>query len=408
MRANLPVLLALALVACPPSVPDETDTPDDTAVEVVDADGDGVAEADDCDDADPSVGVAPTWYADRDGDGYGNPDEAQAACSAPEFGLTDASDCDDEDPDVHPAATELCDSLDQDCDGAVDDECVGVGCGNGIVEEGEVCDRDDADACPGRCSVYCGCPSQPPGDLLVEVLDVGQGDSILVVSPDGYSLLIDAGPYGESWDIERSMVDRGVTALDYVLVTHDHSDHYGSMSYVLEDHPEVQATFDHGHDSPWSGWTDYVAEAGDRRRQLKKGYTLDLGPAMTVDVIHSWMGADNENWNSIVLRLQYGETSFLLGGDCEAPCEDTLQGEPVDFYKVHHHGSSDSTSDGLMDRFDPTYAAISVGKGNDFGHPTETVLDRLDAYGVECWRTDQDGNVVVTSDGGEISVSPVH
>lgn len=293
-----------------------------------------------------------------------------------------------------------------DDDAGDDDSQASIECGDGIAGVPEDCDGADSGACPGRCSEWCTCPSAAPGDLAVTMIDVWQGDAILVVSPDGFVLLVDAGPWDHLADIEAAIASAGLAGIDYTLLTHNHSDHYGNLAGVLLEHPEIDVCFDHGHDDTDGYWAGYADAAGERRTTVAKGDTIDLGPSVDADVIHAWAGSDSENDNSIVLRLRHGDTTFLLGGDCEWPdCEGAIHPGQVDVYKVHHHGSADSSSDQLLSEMDPTVALISVGSGNAFGHPHDEAMDRLAAHGAFVYRTDQDGDVTVVSDGSVIDVT---
>ncbi|MFH1468944.1 MAG: MopE-related protein [Pseudomonadota bacterium] len=362
---------------------------------------------DDCDDdVDEGLDVS-TWYRDADGDGWGVASEPLEACAAPEGFAAQPGDCDDTAAGRYPTARELCDGLDDDCDGEVDEGCDGT-CGDGIKGgRYEACDGDDDDACPGACSSHCACPSAEPGDLQIHLIDVGQGDSLLVISPDGFVLLVDAGPSAACDDLAWYLDSRGIASIDYTLVSHEHSDHLGSMDDVLLDHPEVVASFDNGGDFSTSYDRAYFAAAGERRVPLAVGDTLDLGPQVRAEVLHSDIGSGNENLNSVVLLLSYGEFSMVLGGDCEAPCEAALDIGPVDVYKVDHHGSDDSTSQALLDRITPLVGFIPVGLDNDYGHPAYSTLRKLDDMGVVVFRTDEDGDVLLTSDGLGFTVGGV-
>ena len=124
---------------------------------------------------------------------------------------------------------------------------------------------------------------------------------------------------------------------------------------------------------------------------------------MTVEVLHGHERADNENLNSLVLKLTYGDTTVLLGGDCETSgCESDFDPGPIDVYKVHHHGSSDSSGSQLLEQMEPALALIPVGQGNSYGHPDQGTLRRLEDAGAEILRTDQDGDVRVWSDGAAV------
>jgi beta-lactamase superfamily II metal-dependent hydrolase len=272
-------------------------------------------------------------------------------------------------------------------------------CGDGLVTGFEECEPSDDGACPGACSDHCACPSVSPGALELHVLDVGQGDAILVVSPDGFVTLVDAGESGQQSAVSAAMAELGLTEIDYTVVSHFHADHVGAMDLVLADHPEVVACFDHGGSYTTTQYGEYDAAAGSRRVALSAGASIDMGPSMSAQVLSADTGASLENDRSVVLRLDYGPTSILLGGDCEAGCEAGFDPGVVDIYKVHHHGSDTASSESFLALAAPAEAVISVGASNAYGHPGEAALARLDAVGATVWRTDLDGRVSVIADG---------
>ena len=274
-------------------------------------------------------------------------------------------------------------------------------CGDDIVDGFEECDGLADSACPGLCSSHCACPSSPASpELELHYMDVGQGDGILIVSPDGFSMLVDSGDESQAGAVAAYLASISLPGLDYTLVSHMHADHMGAMDLVLVDHPETVACFDHGAAFTTNEFDEYVAAAGARRTEVIAGSSIDLGPSVTVDVLHADVDdTSNENLNSVVFRVNHGDLAFLLGGDCESPCEAGFNPGKIEVYKVHHHGSADSSSDGLLSQMDPYTAVISVGAGNSFGHPTAEALDRLDAHQADIYRTDLDGDIVVRSDG---------
>jgi len=278
-------------------------------------------------------------------------------------------------------------------------------CGNGHVEGYEECDLSNASACPGKCSAQCACPSVAERDRLeIHMIDVGQGDAILVISPDGFVMLVDAGNDWEYSAVLAYLDNLGISSIDYTLVSHMHADHLGGMDGVLEDMPVV-ACFDHGGSySTWE-YDQYDDEAGARRTMLEVGDTIDLGPSVTADVLHSFYSNDtNENNNSVVLRITYGSTSVLLGGDCEAGCENSFDPGQIDVYKVHHHGSNDSSSNSLLDQMDAAIGLIPVGTDNPYGHPGWSAMERLYDHDVNVHRTDLDGDLEVHCDGSSCSL----
>ena len=338
-------------------------------------------------------------FADTDNDGFGDLGTSTLGCEGDPGWAPHSGDCDDEDSAVHPDANETCNGIDDNCDGATDEGCVSI-CGDGLLEGYETCEEDDNAACPGLCSSFCRCPSLPPSDLELHMIDVGQGDSQLVVSPDGFTLLVDAGNSGDERAVNAYLEQQGIPALDLVLASHLHEDHLGGLPGVLDEHPEAAVCYDHGGRYSSSYTTAWRDEADHKLLTLAEGDTLDLGSSMTVEVLHGHEQADNENLNSLVLKLTYGDTTMLLGGDCESDgCESDFDPGPIDVYKVHHHGSSDSSGTQLLDQMEPTLALIPVGLGNSYGHPDQGTLRRLENAGAEILRTDQDGDLRVWSDG---------
>jgi competence protein ComEC len=364
---------------------------------------------DDCDGQVDEDFVEPqqAWYPDLDGDGWGDPLGEQLRCGGGEGLVRQVGDCDDDDPRLHPASREPCDGLDNDCDGLVDEGCAGR-CRDGVKGGPfEACDGADDHACPGACSAHCACPSAAPGPLRVHMVDVGQGDAFLVISPDGFVMLVDAGPSSACDDLSWYLDSQGVDAIDYTLLSHQHSDHHGSMTAMLEEHPEVVASFDNGGSfSDGSDWS-YRRAVGRRRVPLSEGDGIDMGPQLSVEVLHADVGSGNENDNSLVIRLSHGAFDMLLGGDCELGCESSLELGATEVYKAHHHGSYNGSGPGLLARLQPLAALISVGEGNAYGHPHSSTLRALDEAGVDIFRSDRDGSVLISSDGAAFEIAGI-
>jgi competence protein ComEC len=267
----------------------------------------------------------------------------------------------------------------------------------------------------------CAVPPHPqfrPGVLELTAIDVGQGDSILVISPQGRTLLVDAGgmPFWmhSELDIGEDVVSpylwsRGVQHVDIVALTHAHADHMGGMAAVLANfHPRELWL---GVDSPSPELQTLLREAKALKIPIilhKAGDGLEIGGAKVVVLAparDAEMHASRPNDESLVMKISYGTTSALLEGDAEKKTEKQVAQESpqADLLKVAHHGSATSTIPELLAAVHPRFAVISVGARNVYGHPRQEVLDRLARAQVVTYRTDRDGAVTFYLDGKTVS-----
>lgn len=241
------------------------------------------------------------------------------------------------------------------------------------------------------------------GQLKVHFIDVGQADSILV--QDGSStMLIDAGNNADSDLIVNYLKQQGVNKIDYLIGTHPHEDHIGGMDVVIN-------TFDIG--------TVYMPKVTSNTETFEDVVTAIKNKDMTItspvpgssfnltDSTCTILAPNNNSYEdlndySIVIKLVHGGVSFLLTGDAETVSENEMLAKGYDVaatvLKIGHHGSNSSTSDTFLKKVNPKYAVISVGKGNDYGHPEAVTLNKLSNAGIKVYRTDESGTIVATSD----------
>lgn len=246
----------------------------------------------------------------------------------------------------------------------------------------------------------------PMDGLYVHYIDVGQGDSELVCC-NGEYMLIDAGEPDASDAVLEYLDRHGIDKLDYLVCTHSHSDHCGGLDAVVES-LEVGTVFTspYAGDSPsYEIFTDAVYDAGLELTVPELGESYRLGEA-SFSFIGPVEDYDNTNDDSLVMRLEYGDTSFLFTGDMTAKAEKDLINDGAslrcDVLKVGHHGSSGSSCYQFLYEAQPGIGVISCEKGNSYGHPHEETLSRLDDADVTVYRTDLEGSIVIFSDGMKV------
>ena len=248
-------------------------------------------------------------------------------------------------------------------------------------------------------------PPPPSGELQILFLDVGQADSALIQC-DGKAMLIDGGNVGDGDKLYTVLKERGIETLDYVICTHAHEDHVGGLAAALSA-CEAKTVL-----SPVTEYDSHAfrnfAKKADTITVPEVGDRYSLGSA-TFRILACDPNAEEVNNTSIVLRLTYGNTSFLFTGDAEYEVEQYMleEGQTLSSHvlKVGHHGSSSSTSYRFLNEVMPQYAVISVGEENTYGHPDDLVLSRLRDADVTVYRTDEDGDLLCTSNGNKISFS---
>lgn len=254
-------------------------------------------------------------------------------------------------------------------------------------------------------------PSDIPENSNFEVhfIDVGQADSALIEC-DGKTMMIDGGNVADSNVVAAYLKKEDVTELNYVVCSHAHEDHVGGLSGALSV-TKADNIYAPKTETNTKAYKNFKKKAEEQNVEIKHpniGDEIQLGSS-TVE----FLGPVDENGKdlnstSIVLKITYGNTSFLFTGDAESDEEEEILNSGADLkstvLKVGHHGSRTSTSYPFLREVMPQYAVISVEKGNSYGHPNEETLSKLSDAGVEVYRTDESGDIVMTSDGNSINI----
>lgn len=250
-------------------------------------------------------------------------------------------------------------------------------------------------------------PPAEGGSLQVHFIDVGQADAALVIC-DGHYMLIDGGNAEDS-DLVYSYLERhGAKNLDYMVASHAHEDHIGGLSgalnYAKVDNALCPVT--EYSSKVFQDMVKYLGQQGKTLTVPAPGDKFELGSAR-VEILGPVQEYDDTNDTSIVLRIDYGETSFLFTGDMETGAEKDLLESGANVratvLKAGHHGSDTSTGYQFLREVSPQYTVISVGEGNKYGHPSNEVLSRFRDAGTEVYRTDMQGHVIAESDGKTVT-----
>ena len=250
-------------------------------------------------------------------------------------------------------------------------------------------------------------PEVEQSDFTVYFLDVGQADAALIIC-DGYTMLIDGGNAADSSFIYAFLKNHDITFLDYLIATHAHEDHIGGLSGALN-FAEVAVAYCPVTSYNSNVFDDFLKYLGKQNLTITlpiAGEEFSLGAA-TVMIVGPVKSSSEPNNTSIVMKIIYGNTSFLFAGDAERKEEETILDKGFDLsatvLKVGHHGSDTSTSYPFLREIMPSYAVISCGKNNKYGHPDEIILSRLRDADVEVFRTDMQGTIIAVSDGETVS-----
>lgn len=241
--------------------------------------------------------------------------------------------------------------------------------------------------------------------LSVSYLDIGQGDATLIQYLGTYQILIDGGPSGKRLLPELSKVIPPTDhTIELIVLTHPDKDHLAGLIDVVENY-SVKAVLNNGQDADTNIYRQYKKAIQDRDIQeyvFKEGSRISLGSELELRSYNPDSAVEEKsdrNENSVVVRMDYGDNSFLFVGDADFATEKDIASDEenvdVDWFKVGHHGSKNSTSDEFLRAVTPKWSIISAGKSNRYGHPNDELLERLKAVGTDILRTDENGTVTV-------------
>lgn len=250
------------------------------------------------------------------------------------------------------------------------------------------------------------------GEVRVHFIDVGQGDCMLIEG-NGESVLIDAGENDKGDEVLAYLAGVKIEKIDLAFGTHPHSDHIGGMDTVIEGIPVGKLLMPDVPDSivPTTRTFLSMLDAADAQRTETlfaypgDSFSVCGGTLSVLGPVEDYKDLNNE---SLVMRFDFGKTSFLFTGDQESDAEEDLMASGVDVsadvLKIGHHGSSTSTCQDFFDAVSPSIAVIECGEGNDYGHPHRETRQLLDKAGIDVYRTDLNGSIVITSDGEALTV----
>ena len=258
-------------------------------------------------------------------------------------------------------------------------------------------------------------PPSSGDELQVHILNVGQGDSILIIAPAGKTVLVDAGAPGSGRVVLDAMKRYGVDHIDLMVATHAHADHIGGADEVMR-RTKVTTVLDSRVPNSTKNYEDFLAaieKTGAKYVPASPGQKFDLGGNATLSVLAPVQpfftknqlrsGANEPNANSVVTRLDYGDFSMLLTGDAEAETEERLLKAGANIkakvLKVGHHGSRYASSEKFLRAGSFETAIISDGADNRYGHPSQDALDRFKRLGTKLYRTDLEGEITIVSRG---------
>lgn len=255
-------------------------------------------------------------------------------------------------------------------------------------------------------TLFCSCDKTPL--LSIHVIDVGQGDSILIKTPSGNNILVDAGDEDSDYIVKNYLKKERIEKIDLIIATHPDSDHIGGLDNVID-------SFDIGilsmpeKASHETSYYDLLKSSKNKKldiEYIKKDDTLNIDNDISIKVLSPSHISSDTNTSSIVFYFKFKEMEFVFTGDSESDNEtdilNTYDIENIEFLKVAHHGSKTSSSENFISKLRPDISVISCGYKNQYGHPHEQTLNTLIKNESKIFRTDKLGDIVFYSDGSKI------
>ncbi len=241
--------------------------------------------------------------------------------------------------------------------------------------------------------------------MVVDYIDVGQADSILLRNKDK-TMLIDAGTNEQGKNVVSFLKEEGISKIDYLIGTHPHEDHIGGLDDVINNF-DIGKIYMPKRETTTKTFKDVLSAIKNKNltiTQPKKGEIIDLGQAKCEFITEPIIDDDNINLSSLTLRVEFGNNSFLFMGDAEKQNEKTIIWPKTDVLKVGHHGSDTSSSKEFLEQVNPKYSIIMVGEGNTYKLPKQPIIDRIEKIGSKIYRTDKNGNIKIISDGNNLEI----
>ncbi|MGO4983453.1 ComEC/Rec2 family competence protein [Collinsella sp. Sow4_E3] len=244
-------------------------------------------------------------------------------------------------------------------------------------------------------------------DLVVKFVDVGQGDASIIEFPDGKTMLIDT-PRGKADIVMATLRADGRPTIDWLVATHPDADHIGGLDSVISS-MDIGSIWAPEANSPTQTYTRFLTSISNKGMGIEPAYAgrqIATGENYSIDILWPQQGASysEDNAYSIVIKVTYGQNTFLFTGDAPVEAQNSCVDGHVDVLKVSHHGSASGMSSALAAKLTPTIAVLSYGK-NSYGHPTQVVLDALSSVGAQVYGTYVHGTVTVVSNGKDVTAS---